>query len=627
MKKLSIIFILVLTSVSFSAKAYDFFAINNDGDTIYYNITSSSYPYTVEVTNTDSTSYADSIEIPSSVINNSINYSVTSVGNNAFMFCQSLTHITIPNSVTTIGNFAFSFCDSLNSISFGNAITSIGSCAFQSCRRLTSLIIPNSVINIGYGAFQMCYSLSSIIIPNSVTSIGDRAFYWCDSLVTINLGNSITKINDNTFGFCNSLSSIIIPNSVTSIGDYAFEGCSNLTSITIPNSVTSIGNGAFYSTPLISIVVKSTEPPIITNTTFNYNFPNTILFVPCGSVPLYQAANNWNNFNIITNEGITPTYIDALICQGSTYSFNGLNIDSAGVYTQVISSMDGCDSIYYRINLTYAESPTPKICMVTVDENNHNEIVWKRDEIVDYYNVYRQGNQIGQYDLLATVSYDSISYIDTSSNPEVKAYIYKISAIDSCNNESSLSYQHKTMHLTISQGIGNNWNLNWSPYQGILYSTYNIYRGQGDSLHSLEFIETISGDNTSYTDLNAPSGTIYYQIEILLNESCFPTKTYSSIRSNLVSNKNIGISDITNNELSIKLYPNPTNDKTILEINGLKEKADVLLYDIYGRIIRTYLFNNEQGKLEINVRDIAKGIYNLKVVNSNDNITRKLIVN
>lgn len=599
MKKLFILFILILTSISFSAKAYDFFAINNDGDTIYYNITSTSYPYTVEVT---TAFYVDSIDIPSSVINNSINYSVTSIGDRAFYVCENLTYVNIPNTVTSIGIGAFGFCSNL-----------------------TSIYIPNSVTSIGNVAFNHCISLSSITIPNSVTSIGSRAFVSCMNLVSVNLGNSITKINESTFDNCISLSSIVIPNSVISIDDYAFQYCDSLTSITIGNSVASIGYGAFHSCPLTTIICKAIVPPIIE---FSFaNSLNSILYVPCGSVPLYQAANYWSNFSIITNEGITPTNINSVICQGSTYTFNGINIDSAGIYTHVISSMDGCDSIYYRINLNYAESPTPEICMVTVDENNHNEIVWKRDEIVDYYNVYRQGNQIGQYDLLATVPYDSISWIDTSSNPAVKAYIYKISAIDSCNNESSLSYQHKTIHLTISQGIGNNWNLNWSPYEGIFYSTYNIYRGQGDSLNSLEFIETISGDNTSYTDLNAPSGTIYYQIEILLNESCFPTKTYSSIRSNLVSNKNIGITYITNNELSIQLYPNPTNDKTIIEINGLKEQADVLLYDIYGRIIRTYLFNIEQGKLEINVRDIAKGVYNLKVVNSNNNITRKLILN
>ena len=44
--------------------------------------------------------------------------SVTSIGNYAFAFCESLTSITIPDSVTSIGNETFSNCTGLSSITF-----------------------------------------------------------------------------------------------------------------------------------------------------------------------------------------------------------------------------------------------------------------------------------------------------------------------------------------------------------------------------------------------------------------------------------------------------------------------------------------------------------------------------
>ena len=117
------------------------------------------------------------------------------------------TNYTIPNSVTTIGNWAFVGCNSL-----------------------TSINIPNSVITIGESAFMDCDSLISINIPNSVTTIENWAFAGCDSLTSINVPNSVTTIGEGAFVGCNSLTSINIPNSVTTIKVEAFCGCENLPS-------------------------------------------------------------------------------------------------------------------------------------------------------------------------------------------------------------------------------------------------------------------------------------------------------------------------------------------------------------------------------------------------------------
>ncbi|MFA6200976.1 MAG: fibronectin type III domain-containing protein [Bacteroidales bacterium] len=88
----------------------------------------------------------------------------------------------------------------------------------------------------------------------------------------------------------------------------------------------------------------------------------------------------------------------------------------------------------------------------------------------------------------------------------------------------------------------------------------------------------------------------------------------------------IGLEDVNNNDLSVTLYPNPTTDKTILKVDGLKNNADVIVYDLQGRAIKTYKMNASQKNLEIDVESFAKGIYNIKLVNSDCNITKKLIV-
>ena len=62
------------------------------------------------------------------------------------------------------------------------SVTSIVDDAFEGCWSLTSIEIPSSVTSIGYQAFYECTSLTSIEIPSSVTSIGDWAFEGCTSL-------------------------------------------------------------------------------------------------------------------------------------------------------------------------------------------------------------------------------------------------------------------------------------------------------------------------------------------------------------------------------------------------------------------------------------------------------------
>ena len=196
---------------------------------------------------------------------------VTSIGNDAFRDCNSLTFINIPSSVTSIGNDAFRGCSSLTSINIPSSVTSIGSTAFGGCSSLTSINIPSSVTSIGEGAFDGCRALTSINIPSSVTSIGDYAFENCRALTSINIPSSVTSIGKCAFSDCRSLTSINIPSSVTSIGNYAFNSCSSLTSINIPSSVTSIEGSAFEGCSSLTTITVDESNPI-------YSSENNVLF-------------------------------------------------------------------------------------------------------------------------------------------------------------------------------------------------------------------------------------------------------------------------------------------------------------------------------------------------------------
>jgi endonuclease I len=84
--------------------------------------------------------------------------------------------------------------------------------------------------------------------------------------------------------------------------------------------------------------------------------------------------------------------------------------------------------------------------------------------------------------------------------------------------------------------------------------------------------------------------------------------------SNTLSIKNI------NNDLQVKMYPNPAND--FINIEGLNNKANIEIFNAIGeKILEETRFNNE--KLNFN---LASGIYLVKIVSENKSVIKKLVV-
>ena len=232
---LAIIFISMVNSKTF---AYD-----AQIDNIYYSLSGSEA--TVTCKKTSYKSYSGDIVIPESVTYNSKTYRVTSIGYQAFTYCDGLTSVTIPSSVTTIDSDAFCDCTKLTSvhitdldawcnINFANTYSNptyyahhlilngneikcytitdkFSAPDISALRYLNDLSLIFKCSKIGT-LFKGEKGITSVVIGDEVTSIANNAFKGCTGIKSVAIGNGLKELPDNVFSGCILLSLTIGPN-------------------------------------------------------------------------------------------------------------------------------------------------------------------------------------------------------------------------------------------------------------------------------------------------------------------------------------------------------------------------------------------------------------------------------
>ena len=174
----------------------------------------------------------------------------TTIGDEAFYGCVSVTRISVPSTVRSIGDYAFAECGSLMTCIFesGSVLTSIGEYLFKNDLKLRSCYFPSSVTDTEWkGVFYGCASLEEISsLPSGLTTIGEETFYGCDSLVSAVIPAGIIKIDVKAFYNCrNVVLSDVKFDCLTEIGEEAFYNCSSIYGIKAKNLV-SLGARAYY---------------------------------------------------------------------------------------------------------------------------------------------------------------------------------------------------------------------------------------------------------------------------------------------------------------------------------------------------------------------------------------------
>lgn len=180
---------------------------------------------------------------------------VYTIGNQAFMSCNSLKEIFIPSQVTEIAGSAFKNCLLLEKVTCNTKLEEIKSSAFYGCKQLKQIILHNSISTIGSSCFYNCSSLKGIMLPENLSSIGANAFQNCTSLTTISIPSNITEIPKYAFDGCSALESVTLNDNIRRIDSYAFRAAKSLKSINFPSSLSYIYERAFLDCSSLTEII------------------------------------------------------------------------------------------------------------------------------------------------------------------------------------------------------------------------------------------------------------------------------------------------------------------------------------------------------------------------------------
>ena len=380
----------------------------------------------------------------------------------------------------------------------------------------------------------------------------------------------------------------------------------------------------------------------------NYNVDLNHYSTPVPQYDIVEPTCGNSNGAIYLNTFSSSTIIPLSYLWSNGAITRNISDLSAGQYSLNVTYNNGCTSTHtYQLNNTQSYY-TPKICIVTVDTvTNTNLVVWEKEagnpNSIVYYNIYRANSTTGEYQLIDTVNYTSISvFNDVVASPEIRSWKYKISTVNSCGEESHLSNRHKTIHLVMTDGIDPNEKmLTWDHYEGLEYFYYDLYRGTNEDGWQLIQGNISVSALPGYVDI-IPTGStgVDYIVEVLpIGGGCTATynkaQDYNSSRSNKptpIFDPGVGTGDPSNSLVSYEndefkalVYPNPSNGDFKIEItdNINNQNLKLTILGVNGKTVHQQTLSNDLNTIQL---DVDSGIYFVKIQGESVLETIRIIV-
>ncbi|MCL5129609.1 leucine-rich repeat domain-containing protein [Algibacter sp. L4_22] len=587
MKKTLLLFITILTITLAGAQAVgDVFTV----DGINYIVTAASPNNEVAVTGMD-TPIAN-IVIPATVIENitGSNYTmnVLSIGESAFSGVAVITSVMLPSSVVTLDNKAFELTSSLTTINLENVVTFGGSVFAQS-------------------------GIIAADLSSAVSLAGGYDFYFCASLVDVTNFSSATTIGNGAFRRVTSLGELNIPSSVNSIGNQLFRQMSSLTQVQLN-----------WGDPANDVTIDSN-----TNVFGNIDPLEIKFYVPVGTKAAYEAIFPWNlalPANII--EGDMP---ESTV--GNTFTVAGIN------YT--VTSDDPKEARVSGVDMPMAAITVP----LTVTDPGNSEVyditsigggAFLEDATVTSVVLPTSVTLLSSDAFSGCVNLETIN-LENIVTIETQNVFFNCPKLTTANLAAATSIGNFAFHnIDVGDNVLSSISIpSMVTIGGSSFRTSNISSidipATVTSIGSRAFRDCMSLTaiqvNWAATDIPVLVGDVFENLTASGITLYVPTGTSGdyaaadvwkdfNIVEGTLSSKSIAL------ELGFTMYPNPTNGIVNVRNNNNTNVA-ITVYDLNGRALLNKKVTNTTS--EINITNLASGVYLFKVKSENGEFVKRIL--